>query len=248
MKMLLVYSLIISAAAGARAEQPKYTTFTDTQGRTIKARVLSVDEEAGKVKIERNDHRSITVPISLFSKKDQSYIHRQGQVLAASSKNLLRVSLTEKTEENERAAQEMSRKNSLVKFWAEDTSYEIELDNRSASTFDHLAIEYCIFYDDLGLDTAKSEVLSKKIGVKNILSNSKRTVITEPVTTYRSRLAGGYIYNDGTSTHKDGRVDGIWVRLYLQNGDQKGSLLREFSEPENLMDRQTWRTESTDDD
>lgn len=52
----------------------EYRTFTDTQGRTIQARVLDHDDH--QVRIEREDGSIFTIEMSTLSEADQAYVKR----------------------------------------------------------------------------------------------------------------------------------------------------------------------------
>ncbi|HEY5621097.1 MAG TPA: hypothetical protein VIR77_00710, partial [Pontiella sp.] len=76
--------------------------------------------------------------------------------------------------------------------------------------------------------------------IDSIYPNSEKNLLTDPVLTYRSRLDGGYIYTDGSSTHKNGRIEGLWLKVYMKINGKK--LVRQFSIPENLQEKKTWHT------
>lgn len=71
MKKLI--GLFILMAMAVRADDG-YRTFTAEDGRTLKARILRYDSTTGKVQIERDDRKRLTVPATAFSEKDQAYI------------------------------------------------------------------------------------------------------------------------------------------------------------------------------
>lgn len=66
---VFVHAFCSAQTSGAEAE---YRNFKDQRGRTIQARVLSVNGD--EVSIERADGRQFTVPVSIFSQTDQDYI------------------------------------------------------------------------------------------------------------------------------------------------------------------------------
>ena len=70
--MTIIVSYIWSTSFGGE----EYRDFTDQQGRTIKAKLVSFDSKSGKVTIERDNQREATVPQSIFSNEDQNYINR----------------------------------------------------------------------------------------------------------------------------------------------------------------------------
>ena len=52
-----------------------YRDFTDSQGRTIKAKIVKIDRGAKKVTLERKNKKKATVSITMFSEADQEYIN-----------------------------------------------------------------------------------------------------------------------------------------------------------------------------
>ena len=61
-----------SCRAQAVDAQGKFRQFHDRQGRTVQAQVLKVSGD--RVTIKREDGRTFTVPLSVFSETDQKYI------------------------------------------------------------------------------------------------------------------------------------------------------------------------------
>jgi len=69
---LLAVWFAVACSAQSVSDPTEYRQFTDTQGRTIEARVLRV--QGDRVTIQRSDGRQFTVAISIFSEADQQYI------------------------------------------------------------------------------------------------------------------------------------------------------------------------------
>lgn len=70
-KLLILLLLTLSVATFA----DEYRTFTDKNGRAIKAKIIKVDAQRQKVTMERDTKKKTTVPISAFSEADQKYIN-----------------------------------------------------------------------------------------------------------------------------------------------------------------------------
>ncbi len=62
--------LLIGLLAGA----DEYRAFTSADGKSIRGKVIEVDEQRRMITIERDDKKQVTVPVDLFSGKDQNYI------------------------------------------------------------------------------------------------------------------------------------------------------------------------------
>jgi len=69
---MLAVGFVIACFAHSGSEPAEYRQFTDTQGRTIEARVLDV--QGDRVTIQRSHGERSTVAISVFSEADQQYI------------------------------------------------------------------------------------------------------------------------------------------------------------------------------
>ncbi|WP_372796504.1 hypothetical protein, partial [Pontiella sp.] len=72
MKALITLLASCTIAAGAA----EYREFTARDGRKLKAEVLSCDGVRGRVKVRRDDGKTIVVKIHAFSPEDQAYIRQ----------------------------------------------------------------------------------------------------------------------------------------------------------------------------
>ena len=68
----LTLSLAMCTSISSVADN--YRTFTDKEGRTVNARILKVHSETRKITLERDNKKIVIVPVSIFSKADQTYI------------------------------------------------------------------------------------------------------------------------------------------------------------------------------
>lgn len=64
---------------------PQYRDFKDSQGRTIRAKVLKFNAHTEMVTIRREGMRASKVPLNIFSEADQSYIQNIGKPTASKS-------------------------------------------------------------------------------------------------------------------------------------------------------------------
>lgn len=72
MRKHLIIALILLTISAAFSEV--YRQFTDKEGRTINAKIISVDSDKKKVTLERKNKKRATVPINIFSISDQETI------------------------------------------------------------------------------------------------------------------------------------------------------------------------------
>ena len=72
MRRILLVVGLIAVVMGTQAE--KYRDFTDTQGRTIRGRIVAYDATKKIVSFERDNRKTSKVPIGIFSEADQAYL------------------------------------------------------------------------------------------------------------------------------------------------------------------------------
>ena len=158
MKMLV--GLIIMFASGVYAAD-SYRTFTAQDGRTLKARILQFDATSGKIQIEREDKKKVTVPSSSFSDKDQKYIEKWhvAQTFMSDSKFKLDIEREEvKTVKKEHevdigeefgGGRRGGDSGVIVVAIDKNTQYKYKLflDNKSDVPLKNIIMEYRIFYE-----------------------------------------------------------------------------------------------------
>ncbi len=84
MKLLLFTCLgILTCALTGSAQDEPFRVFTNQQGQTLKAKLLSVN--AGQVTIQREDGKEFTLPLMNLSTADQTYIQQQAATNTAPS-------------------------------------------------------------------------------------------------------------------------------------------------------------------
>lgn len=156
MKSVLALLLVLSIPAFAADD---YRTFTATDGRTLKARILSYQDATNKIQIEREDGKKLTVSPAAFSKKDQTYINKWSVAQIFMSENKFQLKLnedkgetTKKNHEVDYSEQSSGRGSSRgVQIVAVDqtTVYELNLTLKNASKVElkNVLLEYRIYYE-----------------------------------------------------------------------------------------------------
>ena len=242
MKCLILCVGVLMMAFGAHAAT-KYRDFTSAEGKTIKAAVKSYDAQKKMVTMERDNRKIMKVSISVFSEADQAYILEWEVLRCFSTERFLKISTKRKKMDND----EESSAGSYRSMTVEDTGYEIRLENRSATGFSNLKIDYCIFYEQEESspsgNVTHQGVYCGDLSIEDLAAKSKMEVLTKTVSTYTKELGSGVIYLSGAENVQHGDVHGIWIRLYMTlPSGEKG--MREMCYPDSLSNSKAWMTSS----
>ncbi len=237
----------------------EYRTFTDTQGRTMEAKLLEVDPSRGRVHIECDDGRRVWVAPRIFSEKDQEYLRKWFNACEAISETSLEVSveLETKSVNNGKPLYDLGNRDDGMEGaqWAVPTqqiSYNVILKNLSDMTVSGLRIEYRYFVD---IVNKKNKVINRyQVPGLNEIESIRRNA-QEMVRTTMNPLARHFKLGRRTSEEKDengwynsevvevnrgeDHLVGIWIRIYGLSVDECGPM-REVSFPEDLKDVAEW--------
>lgn len=132
--LAIVLMMVLSAGAATQ-----YRDFMD--GRAIRGRVLRYDAKKRAVTMERDNKKVVTVPLSIFSEKDQEYVltWEFNKVFLSTS------SFKIKAKRQSRKDKSYGTLSSQRK--VEACNYEVTLQNRSSSKLNNLTMDYCTFYE-----------------------------------------------------------------------------------------------------
>ena len=242
MKCLVLCIGVLAMAFGASAAT-KYRDFTSADGKTIKAAVKAYDAQKSIVTIERDNRKTMKVPITVFSEADQSYILEWAVLRNFALERLFKISVKRKKNDNEEESFTSGNKKKAVV----DTHYEILLENKTSSDLKGLKLEYCIYYEQETPGQSKmirnQGVYCGDLAIDSIASGSKKVLDTESVTTYTEELDSGWYYFSGSGNIQRGDVHGIWIRVHLKlpSGQTR---TREMCYPDSLSNSKAWMTSS----
>ncbi|MDF7802148.1 hypothetical protein P4C99_21935 [Pontiellaceae bacterium B1224] len=219
----------------------EYRDFLSADGKAMRGKVMRYDARSKKVTIQRDTKQLFTVPIRVFSEKDQKYILEWefNKVFLSDSSFKIDAKRQKVKNKNDNGSINSSSKN-------ENTAYEITLQNKSTSTLAGLKLEYCIFYEQ---DKSGSKSVTEngvrygKLDVPSMRPKSKQELMTEPVTIYTHELDSDWYYTDGRKNKISGDVRGIWVRVNMKTKSGK-VITRDFCMPDSLSNSQAWATSS----
>lgn len=242
MKRFILLICLFAMALGVHAANKSYRDFTDTQGRTIRGRVVAYDEKKGVVTFERDNRKRSKVPLTIFADIDQAYI-RDWNLLNKFKSSRFKISANRKKKAGE-STQSYSTKKKV-----EETHYEIQLENRSAYTFKNLKLIYGIYYEQEEMkgsqETCLQGVYCDESTIEIMMPKTKEVIRTEVISTYTQELGAGWVrveedgnYNSSDNVQR-GEIHGLWVRieLTLPSGQTE---IREFCHPDSLNNNRSW--------
>ncbi|TVP77425.1 MAG: hypothetical protein EA353_10465 [Puniceicoccaceae bacterium] len=214
-----------------QAAESEFRTFTDPQGREMRAKLTLVSGD--DVFIERQDGLATKVDISIFGQEDQEFI-RAWEKLAAFKNN---VDVRFRTHITDRSSFEGSG-GVLSRRWQE--GYEIVLTNKSAFDMTDVRIEYLVLkFEDAIAAERRSEGEIRKIKgkteVADIPARSDGNTTTGQFPMLETKLAPGYSWASGGKRTSKDKMEGVWIKVY-----QGENLVAEVSRPENLDRRISW--------
>jgi len=222
-------------------------TFTDKQGRSLKAEVISVEDD--KVTIKREDGQTFSLSLDTLSDDDQKALKDWAAQQAAKPKSLppgaIAVTLS-------RAIFDTNKKTVDVKLTTGETvkngrtltedkwGYAVNLTNRTSQPIDNLRTEYRLFatIDDIQVKAGVKQGLKKKAYTSKIPAIKEFGQLafrTETISAIKSKYNGNIVAaNSGESSSRE-TLSGIWIRIY-----QGDDLVYETSLPDSLRTTEKW--------
>lgn len=235
MRPFLIFALacLLYSATAAAGDSPMHT-FTDAQGRTMRAKVTLVSGD--DVFITRDDGLATKVDIGIFSEKDQAFIREWAfrQKVAGGA-----VSVRFSEREDDKTKWEDSRSAGIEqRTW--NACYEIIVKNESRTPLQDVRIEYLqMKFVEKAAATKRVEgkVLREKgeSMIGTIPAREERSFRTTPFEMRATRLESNYYFENGGARESEDELAGIWVRVYI--GD---ILALEESRPLNMREKEAW--------
>lgn len=233
-------ALIVYCGMYAFFAQAEYREFTDAQGRTLSAELIRYNAKQKKVTLKCEGKGIKTVPISIFSETDQSYIISWNKNQDFLSDKTLKIECHRIKKKNTDLSSEyyyMSRK-------YYDFNYSVELENNSYTDFNNVTFEYVIFYSqdkhiNNNHDIKEQPGTLYKTQVMDIPSRSTKELETDKVILYTYRESG---YSEDWPDIRS-EVDGIMIKLRLKS-ETGETISKTFTFPDNL--NRVWTPKTKD--
>ena len=220
-----IFSIALLFSALAYAEDTR--RFTDTQGRSINAKILEHDSSSGKILIERAGKKAVWISPSTFSQSDQLYIQKwinDSKFMTEAFFNIV----VEEHKSNWESCGDASgnrRKKS--------SSFTFVFNNRNNEPLNDLRLEYCLFRDRNrnGDKFIESKIYDLEVGT--IDKNSEKKIRAK--VGHLSFKASGFL----------NEVAGLSLRVYMETSKGE-TLMREVRYQDKLSkEKYVWgNTES----
>ena len=157
MKKLITLIVLINLSVRAN----EYRTFTAEDERTLKAKVVAYDATTGKVQIQREDNKKLTVPTAAFSEKDQTYITawQATQDFLSTAKLKLELKRNEVKSWKKEHEADLSQiklgkgdgKRDGIEVIATDNNtqykYDLLIENKGSASLKNITVEYRVYYE-----------------------------------------------------------------------------------------------------
>jgi len=233
MKQFLLTAILL-IMLGTTAAASEVRTFTDTQGRTMDAKVTRVSGD--EVYIERRDGLTTRVQISIFSEDDQKYIREWEE------KNFLKSGAVE-VRFSEGETDETKRTNGGIESTRYEAFYEVILKNTSDRAISDIRVEYLMlkFRDEVAAKKRSAGQIERQKGtikLANLYGRAEERLATKKFEMLETELEPGWVWaggEEGKARKSKDKLEGIWVKVYA--GDL---LLFEEARPESMMRKEPW--------
>jgi hypothetical protein len=218
-------------------------TLTDQQGRSIKADVISVENE--KVKIKREDGLTFELPLANLADEDQRNLKTWAAKEAAKPlpAGALVVELS-------RGVFGTSKKDSDVTLTTgeiitngrtiteEKWGYSVTIHNKTSKPVENLRTEYRLFATIDSVHVKEKQGLKKKaykIDIEPIPLLGRVVFRTETISAIKMKYNANIVSSKTGDTSSRETLSGIWIRIY--QGDH---LVHESSLPSTLSSTEKW--------
>jgi hypothetical protein len=235
MKKLILVCIVVVSCSLSWGQQ-EFRTFTDATGRSIRAYIVSYDARKEIVSVKMEKGRTGKIPLRQLSGEDQKYVLLWVQFKDFLDEQRFKVSGDRKR------TKEKGGSSGGTTLDVENVWYELTIENRSDVTFEHVTVDYCIFYEQEAGGTEEGVYCGTLKDVQ-FGATSKMVLATEHVKVYKSQLSDNYYYVDGSNSTQDGKVIGVWARfsLELSKGIKEH---RDFCLPDTVSSKYRWTSTS----
>ncbi len=249
MRLARVVFLTFFVALGCRAQS--YRSFTDSQGRTIKARIVSYDATKGRINIERQeDEQCFWVSPDSFSAENRRYITEWITANQILSEDNLEITLKKKKlatvkvnmDENCSPRETEGQKGETI-------CYQVTLRNRSDKPIENIRMEYRFYVMEDHVDENKEEIIRELYTENEIVeiigpgkAHSFNTIDETIVNHYKRAKpadAGPTTYEYDCIKTSEEVLLGFWLRIYGPKVDGE-PCIRDVCDPEDFREKRTW--------
>lgn len=224
-------------ATPADAAAPEMHAFTDPQGGTIKAVVLSIVGD--EVNLKRVDGQSWSEPMAYFTAADQAYIvESQIGQRNAHGHPVFTISAVPISADQTNA----NIAGGVMLRWKE--AYKINLKNETVMKLTDLRVRCVVFKTPLVPDVAGNynlaiELHAQTLPLDEIGESATKSVLTDQLEMEGIQTRGGYFPMAPNAHAETDQLTAIWVRVY----DRNNYLIQEWCSSPEIFKQGNWDEE-----
>jgi len=267
MKHALLGVLILFRCLACVADDDGYHTFTNTEGKSIRAKIVEFDSSKKRLRIKRENGKVLWAPLNVFSEKDRNYIlewvaatrilSERNLALSVHMKKLVRLDsvLAYARAYKGKDATKRERSDEYLKIIFEKMCYEVTVNNKSSDPVYGLKIDYRCFIeieDKKGNKWNGERVVSGTVELN--IDARKSVTFTTPVIDLEERCLKSVVgYEDTgngysiqqTKSHpwSEDRLRGIWFKIYGPAVDGT-PFVRDACFPDDLQEEVVWHNKT----
>lgn len=228
-----IVTFVAAEPSGNVITEPTVRVFQHENGKTVRARVMAYKPEINKVTIAKENMKTLTFDLGVFSEADQAYVREWHFIKDFFRQDRFHISASRRSD---RGGIEH-----LVWRPEEIVVYDITLENRCAFDMNDLTLEYNIYYrvhePNIPELNADQGVKCGRLKIRRLAVGEKIKVKTLPVP---------FPTEDLFEYYKDAKAPpvkhlGIRLRIYLPV-DSGRIAMREFASPGSLIKNRKWVT------
>jgi hypothetical protein len=234
-----IIGVVFLMVAGNGAMADEYRTFTDKDGREIRAKVVECNTRSGKVTLLRDNGNKATVPASVFVDSDVEYIKQwvSASQFQISSKFKIKTDIEKKSNSDGPTS----------------VTFSIELANNTNMDIDDVRVEYAAFVRVAGFNgepdsekvyTGTLDFQSMGVGQKRMMNTASYELKSTSKSyqyedTYSDGIGTYTVTRTGYKKTTEDKIAGIWLRVYGPKvGDEQIS--RDVTDKRGLEEKYTW--------
>lgn len=222
----------------------------DSNGKSVKAQIISYDSTDDTVEIQRADDKRFKVNLSIFSEETQNEIRAWGY--GYEFYETLQISV----DTRQLDAPDIDFGKKYTAFEIDHIGYQIKLENPSETTFSNIEIIYCLYYRQLerytgGRRLIEDGVTCGQFKVDSVEPGSNHDLTTDTILLYYDRSGDKDIMQQtelfGRERYRleDARGDVVGLRVRIIAMSPSGEkLMREHCTPPSLRKYTQWTTTS----
>lgn len=228
--LLLAMPSTAPAQSDDDPESDPFLLLSSKDGVKIEAQILKVEDNS--VFIVRKDKKHFSFPLSMLDAQSTKLV--QAWAIDHALANSLEVRARERTLKRERMSNAFRSGN------LKTVQLNFQVTNKSDVAIDGLRIEYRIFVtrEEISVpdkDFAQEQILSGKLGIKQLAGGKELTLEAEPIQLKDEKLNANVVPRAGKNRSSQDKIDGYWYRIYRGK-----NLITEDASPRRLMKVKSW--------